>query len=50
MTLLAPVGLQVGLLLRLADLAWIPLALPVLAIGEWEAAGPGEMAGARQNA
>jgi hypothetical protein len=47
--LLAPVGLQVVHLL-LADLAWITLVLLVPAIGKWEAEGPGEMAGARQNA
>ena len=47
--LLAPVGLQVVHLL-LADLALSTLVLLVLAIGEWEAAGLGEMAGARQNA
>ena len=47
--LLAPVGLQVVLLL-LADLSWSTLVLLVLAIGEWEGAGLGEMAGARQNA
>ena len=47
--LLAPVGLQAVHLL-LADLALSTLVLLVLAIGEWEAAGLGEMAGARQNA